>query len=188
MYFVSFNSNLWFIIQRPYPETFNVTRQQPQLLCPKWCNLAKWNQQWVDQCSTVQKIQMHINHVLKKAKHVVAKYCNKMNWPISFQQKVPENSLEMNFLLLSLLSLPFCCALREACKQLVGMGWSWHQLWWSFSTRWNREPPCQSLSRRICFFCFGFNVPSDTFTVKLQVEVFARKCTHKHCNIEVVAC
>ena len=89
----------------------------------------------------------------------------------------------------SILSLPFYCALREACKQLVGMGWSWHQLWWSFSTRWNREPPCQSLSRRICFFfCFGFNVPSDTFTVKLRWKFLARKCSHKHCNIEVVAC
>ena len=73
---------------------FNVTRQQPQPLCPKWCNLAKWKgfdgfQQSVDQCRTVQKRQMHINHVLKKAKHLVAKHCNMMNWPRSFQKKSP---------------------------------------------------------------------------------------------------
>ena len=139
---------------------FNVTRQQPQLLCPKWCNLAKWNQQWVDQCSTVQKIQMHINHVLKKKQNMWLQ-----NLVTRWTDHYPFNKKSTRILwrwISSILSLPFCCALHEACKQLVGMGWSWHQLWWSFSTRWNREPPCQS------FFCFGFNVPSDTFTVKLR--------------------
>ena len=158
---------------------FNVTRQQPQLLCPKWCNLAKWNQQWVDQCSTVQKIQMHINHVLKRQniwlQNIVTRWTDQYPSNKSLQELLELNS--------PILSLPFCCAWREACKQHVGMGWSWHQFWWSFSTRWNREPPCQSLSGRICFL-FWFNVLSDTSRVKLIWKFLPENVLT---NIEVVA-